>query len=283
MDHPTKDQAGGQTADWFRCVRDNRRLVVEPSELTPQLPADERPLDMTYYELLGLPATCTTEEVKKAYRRLVSFPRPAQLPSRMRRSPPTLQAIKHHPDKNPDDPEAADRFKEIAIAYTTLSDPGLRHSYNEFGKGKGNGQDADSMVDPEAIFSQLFGGERFQDIIGTISLGSEMKSAMQDDDEEEEPAKSSTVVQKGPDGKPILSPEEIEAAKKKKEAKEAAEKKVADQKAKVREERVQMLVERLRSKLALFTEQAQSEEDEQIANGGESKRIMPRDLARQCR
>jgi hypothetical protein len=37
-----------------------------------------------------------------------------------------------------------------------------RHSYNEFGKGKGDGQSEDSMVDPEAIFSQLFGGERFQ-------------------------------------------------------------------------------------------------------------------------
>ena len=72
------------------------------------------------------------------------------------------QAIKNHPDKNPDDPTAAERFKDIAIAYTTLSDEGLRHSYNEFGKGKGDGADAEAMVDPESIFSQLFGGERFQ-------------------------------------------------------------------------------------------------------------------------
>lgn len=72
------------------------------------------------------------------------------------------QAIKNHPDKNPDDPTAAERFKDIAIAYTTLSDEGLRHSYNEFGKGKGDGANEEGMVDPESIFSQLFGGERFQ-------------------------------------------------------------------------------------------------------------------------
>ncbi|SGY35312.1 BQ5605_C002g01751 [Microbotryum silenes-dioicae] len=208
---------------------------------------DERPLDMTYYERLGLPVTCTTEDVKKAYRRL---------------------AIKFHPDKNPDDPSAAERFKEIAIAYTTLSDPGLRHAYNEFGKGKGDGggQDGEAMVDPEAIFSQLFGGERFQDIIGTISLGQDMKAAMQDEDEEEVDTTPKTHDPSQPPP-PTPSPEEIEAKRKKKEAKAEAEKKVAEHKEKARQERVKNLVERLKTKLALFSEQAQGEEDEQIASG----------------
>jgi hypothetical protein len=102
-----------------------------------------------------------------------------------------------------------------------------------------------------------------------------MKSAMQeaeDDEDEEEPAtstkeKASTVAQRGKDGKTALSPEEEEAKRKKKEAKELQEKKQSEQKAKVRAERVKMLVERLRSKLALFTEQAQGEDDEQIAAG----------------
>lgn len=104
---------------------------------------------------------------------------------------------------------------------------------------------------------------------------------MQDDEEEDEPAKpttSTTVSTTGQPGvKPALSPEEVEAARKKKEAKEAAEKKIADQKAKVREERVKMLMERLRSKLALFTEQAQSEDDEQIAAGGSFESVLRRD------
>ncbi|KAK4058150.1 DnaJ-like protein [Microbotryomycetes sp. JL221] len=228
------------------------------SKAKRRIGTDEKPLDMSYYDLLGLPANCTTEDVKKAYRRL---------------------AIKNHPDKNPDDPQAAERFKEIAVAYTTLSDEGLRHTYNEFGKGKGDGTGADGIVDPESIFSQLFGGERFQDIIGTLSLGQEMKSAMQeeqDDDEEEGEAgqgKDSTVTKAannkvGPDGKPVQkSAEELEAERKKKEAKEAVEKKQAEQKAQARQERVQKLANKLMDKLALFTEQAQDEEDQQIASG----------------
>ncbi|KAK4054748.1 DnaJ-like protein [Microbotryomycetes sp. JL201] len=219
---------------------------------------DEKPLDMSYYDLLGLKADCTTEDVKKAYRRL---------------------AIKNHPDKNPDDPQAAERFKEIAVAYTTLSDEGLRHTYNEFGKGKGDGTGEDGIVDPESIFSQLFGGERFQDIIGTLSLGQEMKSAMQEeqeDDDEHGAGEGSKVTKTngsamtvGPDGKPVQkSPEELEADRKKKEAKEAAERKQAEQKAAAREERVKKLAGKLMDKLALFTEQAQGEEDAQIASAG---------------
>lgn len=64
-------------------------------------------------------------------------------------------AIKYHPDKNINDPTAGEVFRDIAIAYATLSDIGLRHSYNEFGKGKGDGPSEETMVDPEAMFSQL--------------------------------------------------------------------------------------------------------------------------------
>ncbi|BGP64042.1 hypothetical protein NBRC10512_003293 [Rhodotorula toruloides] len=214
---------------------------------------DERPLETEYYDLLGLPITCTAEDVKKAYRRL---------------------AIKYHPDKNPDDPTAADRFKEIAVAYTTLSDPKLRKQYNEFGKSKKDGGSADEAVDPEVIFSTLFGGERFQDIIGTISLGSEMKSAMQldeSDDEDESSPSSSTAVSSTSTSstaatkrtKKPLTPEQERrrALKAEQEAKLAAEKQ------KVREERVKVLSDKLRDKLALYAEQAQGEEDKQIADG----------------
>lgn len=100
-----------------------------------------------------------------------------------------------------------------------------------------------------------------------------MKSAMQDDeDEEPEETKSTnqttvTLNSKGKPIKPILTPEEQEIATKKKLAKELAEKKISDEKARVREKRVVALLERLKTKLSLFTEQARGEEDEQIANG----------------
>ena len=72
-------------------------------------------------------------------------------------------AIKFHPDKNRDDPHAEERFKDIAVAYQTLSDPVLRHKYNEFGS-KESAPDG-GFVDPEEVFGAKFGGEGFVPII----------------------------------------------------------------------------------------------------------------------
>lgn len=113
-------------------------------------------------------------------------------------------AIKHHPDKNPDDPNAEEKFKEIAIAYQTLSDPDLRRKYNEFGSKES--QPEGGFVDPEEVFGAMFGGDRFVPIIGHISLAKDMKAAMQEAEDEE--GQGSAVVQRDAKGKEILSPEE---------------------------------------------------------------------------
>ena len=123
-------------------------------------------------------------------------------------------AIKHHPDKNRDDPNAEERFKEIAIAYQTLSDPELRRKYNEFG-AKESAPDG-GFVDPEEIFGTIFGGDRFVPIIGHISLAKDMKAALQEEEGEE------GEVQKDAKGKEILSPEE-KARRDEKARKQAAE------------------------------------------------------------
>jgi len=74
--------------------------------------------DMTHhehknlYEILGVEKDATQEEIKKAYRKM---------------------ALKHHPDKNPNDPEATDKFKEINHAYTILSDEAKKAIYDEYG------------------------------------------------------------------------------------------------------------------------------------------------------
>ena len=57
------------------------------------------------YEVLGVSRTASDDEIKKAYRKL---------------------ARKHHPDANPDDPKAEERFKELSAAHDTLSDPDTR-------------------------------------------------------------------------------------------------------------------------------------------------------------
>lgn len=63
-----------------------------------------------YYATLGVPASATQDEIKKKYRRLAS---------------------KHHPDKNPSDPKAAETFKAISEAYQTLGDADKRKQYDD--------------------------------------------------------------------------------------------------------------------------------------------------------
>ena len=63
-----------------------------------------------YYAVLGVPASASQDEIKKQYRKL---------------------AAKHHPDKNPNDPKAADTFKAISEAYQTLGDPDKRKQYDQ--------------------------------------------------------------------------------------------------------------------------------------------------------
>ena len=158
----------------------------------------------------------TTEDVKKAYREhttklwLVNYPNRYGYPT-------GRLAIKHHPDKNPDDPHAEERFKEIAIAYQTMSDPDLRKKYNEFGPKESAPEGG--YVDPEEVFGAIFGGERFLPIIGQISLARDMKAALQEADEAE--GESSNRL-KDAKGREILSEEE-KAKKEEKERQKAAE------------------------------------------------------------
>jgi molecular chaperone DnaJ len=101
-----------------------------------------------YYEVLSVERTATPEEIKKAYRR---------------------QAHLHHPDKNPDDPEAAERFKEASEAYAVLSDPEKRATYDRFGHEGflgASGTDPFAGFDPFSNFADLFGEFFGSDIFG---------------------------------------------------------------------------------------------------------------------
>ncbi|KAJ5481164.1 J domain-containing protein [Penicillium diatomitis] len=126
--------------------------------------------DTSYYDALGVPPTATELEIKKAYRKL---------------------AIVTHPDKNPGDETAHERFQAIGEAYQVLSNEDLRKRYDKFGK-----EDAvpgGGFEDPSEFFSMIFGGEAFVDLIGEISLMKDLTATMDitmQEMEEEELAES---------------------------------------------------------------------------------------------
>ncbi|EJT98184.1 DnaJ-domain-containing protein [Dacryopinax primogenitus] len=210
---------------------------------------DKEPLETGYYEILGVKVDANEDEIKKAYRRL---------------------AIKHHPDKNPNDHTAAETFKQISEAYQILSDPALRHKYNEFGPSQSASPEG-GFVDPEEVFGKLFGGEKFVPLVGNISIGRDMKDALVEADEEaakaDGHARSESVGGEGePGGVRRLEGKEGEREQKEIDRQKKAEKDEKDRRAalerkKEREERVAKLVENLERKLAVFTENATHEND----------------------
>ncbi len=107
-----------------------------------------------YYEILGVAKNASEDEIKKAYRK---------------------KAIQYHPDKNPGNKEAEEKFKEAAEAYEILSDPQKRQRYDQFGHagmgGNGGGaQWSGNMDDIFSHFGDIFGG-RFRGFSGFSDFG----------------------------------------------------------------------------------------------------------------
>ena len=106
-------------------------------------------VDKDFYEILGVSSEATADEIKKAYRKL---------------------AQKHHPDANPDNADAEEKFKEISEAYATLSNAEQRKEYDQVRRMVETGQRADGQfkvlrLTSDTSFAAEFTAER--DLIGT--------------------------------------------------------------------------------------------------------------------
>jgi len=108
--------------------------------------------EQDYYELLGVSRNASADEIKKAYRK---------------------KAIQFHPDKNPDDSTAEEKFKEISEAYEVLKDSEKKAAYDQFGhtafKQSARGGGGGGFHDPFDIFKEVFGssgGGIFEEFFG---------------------------------------------------------------------------------------------------------------------
>src|SRR6188508_1591935 len=102
-----------------------------------------------YYEVLGVSKTASADEIKKAYRKV---------------------AMQFHPDRNPGDKAAEEKFKEAAEAYEVLSDGNKKAQYDRFGHaglaGNGRGAQGPNMDDIFSQFGDIFGDDMFGSFFG---------------------------------------------------------------------------------------------------------------------
>ena len=156
----TRAKALGENGDWQAAVND-LKSIAESNPEEPGIAKEVRNAELElkkskrkdYYKILDVEKDASDPEIKKAYRKL---------------------AVQTHPDKNPDDPEAEHRFKDVGEAYETLSDPAKRERYDSgvdlqdpsemFGGGAGMGGSpfggmggGGVQIDPEVIFNMMGG------------------------------------------------------------------------------------------------------------------------------
>jgi curved DNA-binding protein CbpA len=132
-------------------IQEEKKLKLKSQDSSVDSPHNnetERPVkDREYYDLLGVSTNATTSEIKKAYYK---------------------EARKCHPDKNTDDPMAAEKFQKLGQAYQVLSSDDLRQAYDRNGKSENQGEETLQNVDPFVFFNVMFGSDLVEPYIGEL-------------------------------------------------------------------------------------------------------------------
>jgi len=122
--------------------------------------SEKKVKDKEYYDLLGVSTNASQGEIKKAYYK---------------------EARKVHPDKCPDDPDAANKFQTLGQAYQTLSNEQLRAAYDKNGKPDNSNSEAlASEIDPTVFFNVMFGSTLVEPYVGELWIASVADVMMKD-------------------------------------------------------------------------------------------------------
>jgi len=120
--------------------------------------------DREYYDLLQISTNSSQSEIKKAYYR---------------------EARKVHPDKCPNDPDAASKFQTLGSAYQTLSDEQKRATYDKNGKPEKNDGQVENEIDPHVFFNVMFGSALVEPYIGELWIATTADTVIKDVKEEQ--------------------------------------------------------------------------------------------------
>lgn len=122
--------------------------------------ANERQVkDREYYDLLKISTSATQADIKKAYYK---------------------EARNCHPDKNPDDPEAAENFQKLGHAYQILSNEESRRNYDRNGKSENSAEETQQQMDPLVFFAVMFGSHLVEPYIGELWIANTADTLMKE-------------------------------------------------------------------------------------------------------
>ena len=121
--------------------------------------SEKKVKDREFYDLLGVSTSASSGDIKKAYYK---------------------EARKCHPDKNPDDPEAAEKFQKLGQAYQVLSNETSRANYDKNGKPDSSSSEMAGEIDPLVFFNVMFGSHLVEPYVGELWIATTADTMMRD-------------------------------------------------------------------------------------------------------